>query len=299
MPKNQNFLINLMEKISFPNESKPVFINLYHNVISNPDYKNQLNLSIEKYMNQDSVEAFQGIDDLAKEMDVHSYTMSMLLLILCAKPLKEQYCKKEIAEDIYWNTMKDLSYKLKECYQIHGIWGTFVRDWYLKFYQMERFTLGRMQYEFSTFMLDNYENNGITVHKGDKILNMHIPSSGSFSKEIRLDSYKKAYSFYKDEFDEKPIPFVCSSWLLYPAYKNVLPKHSNIRSFMDDFSYIYGETSEKFHDAWRIFGKNFDSKQEDLPTDTTLQKVFAKHLKSDGKTGTGYGVFLFDGEKIF
>mgnify|MGYP001416517494 FL=1 len=298
MENYQDFLTRFMEKVNFPKEAITLFTKLYQEVISSPHYTDLLNTSIKKYMNSDDVGAFYDIDCLAKNMDIPSYTMSMLLLSLCAKPLKEEYHKKGVSEDIYWNSMKDLTYKLKECYQLHGIWGTFTRDWYLGFYQMNRFALGRMQYELFEFMLDTYKAKGITLHKGDKVINLHIPSEGPFDDKTRLTSYKKAYSFYKDSFDQKAIPFVCNSWLLYPAYKEILPKGSNIRSFMDDFTYIQGERSEKFNDAWRVFGKDYKCDPHNLPRKTSLQRSFADHLKNGGKTGTGYGIFFFDGDHI-
>lgn len=55
---------------------------------------------------------------------------------------------------------------------------------------------------------------------------------------------------------------------------------------------------DKFEDAWRIF-YTFDTSDVDaLPEETTLQKNFKECLKTDSKYGSGYGIFLFDGEKI-
>jgi hypothetical protein len=53
-----------------------------------------------------------------------------------------------------------------------------------------------------------------------------------------------------------------------------------------------------FNNAWRVFGKDSDKAPDELPQNTSLQKAYAKHLMAGGKTGSGYGVFFFDGEKI-
>lgn len=249
-------------------------------------------------MNREYEKAFEGIDVLATDMEEHSYTLSMLLLLLCAEPLFYLYQKRNLSENLYWDTMKDLTYKLKECEQVYGIWGTFVRSWYPGFYEIARFALGRMQYEYSEFELDDFEWNGIRITKGDKVINMHIPSCGSFTEGIRLDSYKKAYEFYKKDFGDKAIPMVCSSWILYPEYRNILPKDSNIRGFMNDFSHIVGETEEKFEDAWRVFGSNFENGSRGWPRSSSLQKAYAEYVDQGGKTGSGYGIFFFDGQKI-
>ncbi len=298
MLNNQTFIINFMENINFPGEAQEVFLKLHQRIMIESDYHDRMNVLVDLFMKKETTQAFEGVDVLAKDMNENIYTMSMLLLILCAEPLFSRYSEEGIPEDIYWDTLMDLSYKLNECYQVYGIWGTFVRDWYPGFYQMERFALGRMQYEYSTFELDDLVINGITVKKGDKVINMHIPSSGSFTEEKRLDSYKRAYAFYGKEFGRKLIPMVCDSWLLYPEHKEFLPKHLNIRGFMDDFSYIQGEAEEGFHNAWRVFGKDFEKEPKDWSRETTLQKVFAEHLENGGKLGSGYGIFLFDGERI-
>ena len=295
---NEIFILKFMENINFSKEAQEVFLKLHKRIMVESDYNDRMNVLVDMFMKQETTQAFDGVDALAKDMNEHHFTMSMLLLILCAEPLLSRYPEKEISEDIYWDSLKDLCYKLNECYHVYGIWGTFVRDWYPGFYQMDRFALGRMQYECSTFILDDQLINGITVKKGDKVINMHIPSSGSFTEEIRLDSYKRAYAFYEKEFEGKLIPMVCDSWLLYPEHKTFLPERLNIRGFIDDFSFIHGEAQEVFHDAWRVFGKDFDKEPKNWARDTTLQKVFAEHLENGGKLGSGYGIFLFDGESI-
>ena len=91
---------------------------------------------------------------------------------------------------------------------------------------------------------------------------------------------------------------VCDSWLLFPKHREFLPEHLNIRSFMEDFTYIEGATEDKFENGWRVFGKDSTTAPNELPQETSLQKAYAKHLLAGGKTGSGYGVFFFDGEKI-
>nr|WP_308742289.1 acyltransferase domain-containing protein [uncultured Anaerocolumna sp.] len=286
------FLTELMSKIHFPQEAQEIFLALYQRILHNPEYNNSMKSAVQLFIHTSSEKAFAEIDKLSVELKEHSYTMSMLLLLLCAKPLMEKYSEKGLPEDIYWDSIKDLGYKLKECHHIYGIWGTFVRDWFPGYYQMSRFALGRMQYECASFSFDSVTINGITIKSGDKVLMIHIPSSGSFTKEERLESYHKAKDFYRKEFDNQPIPVVCDSWLLYPAYKEVFPIHSNIRSFIDDFSYIYEKTEEEFLDAWRLFGSDYNKSPKDWPQTTSLQKAFAEYFISGGKAGIGYGIFI-------
>lgn len=286
------FLLDLMDKISFPKEAQVIFHDLLQRFLDNSEYYERIRGAVHNFMNNCTEEAYEEIDKLSVEMQEHSYTMSMLLLLLSAKPLKEKYIEKGIAECLYWDSIKDLCYKLNECHNVYGIWGTFVRDWFPGFYQMTRFALGRMQFENENFNFDSITINGITIKTGDKVIMMHIPSSGSFTKEERDESYLKAKEFYSKEFNNQPIPVVCDSWLLYPAYKEVFPEHSNIRSFIDDFTHIYEKTEEEFLDSWRIFGKEYRNSPKDWPKTTSLQRLFADYFIKGGKAGTGYGILI-------
>ena len=295
---NQEFLMYFMNREGFPEEARNTFEKLYKRILDNFGYKERMNHLIFSFMKDDIASAFSGIDELARDLSVSSYTMSMLLLLLCCKPLCSRYQNNELTKQLYWDTMADLTYKLKECHSVYGIWGTFVREWYPDFYQLARFALGRMQYEFSDFHLNSFSWCGHPVHQGDKVLNMHIPSSGPFSKEVRTDSYHKAYNFYSSRFEDEVIPVVCDSWLLFPQYKAMLPSSSNIKNFMDDFSYIKGNEENEFYDAWRIYGAEAGKPVEDLPEDTSLKRQFKKYLKKGGKTGAGYGIFFLGSEGI-
>lgn len=298
MESKQDFIKNIMEKIEFPQEAQEVFMNLCRQIEKVTVYREKFTELADRFMSRDTDLVYEEVDVLAETMKVPSYTMSMMLFLWCGEVLREEYISEEIPEEIYWDTMYDLHCKLMECYQVYGIWGIFVRSWYPGFYQMTRFALGRLQYEYSDFKLDEYEVDGNIVRKGDRVINMHIPSRGSFSEEKRLDSYKRAFEFFKEDFGGQPIPMVCESWLLYPQHREFLPEHLNIRSFMEDFTYIEGATEDKFENAWRVFGKDSTKAPNELPQETSLQKAYAEHLKAGGKTGNGYGVFFFDGEKI-
>lgn len=293
------FVQYFIERQNYPQESRQIFMDLYQRIQSNPSQSERIHSYIDIFIKEDdAVRAFEELDKLAQEMNVHTYTMSMLFLIMSGKTLFARYHHEGVAEDIYWDSTRDLYYKLLECYDLYGIWGTFVRGWYPGFYQMKLFALGRLEYELDTFQLDEYTIQGNTVKRGDKVINMHIPSSGSFSEDRRLDSYRRAYEFFKKEFDGKPIPMVCHSWLLYPEQVNFLPEKLNIRGFMNDFTYIQSEVNEEFEDGWRIFGKYYEKGIKEWPRDTVLRKAYAEHIEKGGKVGYGYGIFLFDGVKI-
>ena len=228
----------------------------------------------------------------------HHFTTDFLLYVFAARALKERYQAAGIAEEIYWDTMRDLRWKFDECLAVHGIPGTFVASWYYGFFNMSRFALGRLQYEHRGFDMDEYTCAGITLRRGDDVLNCHIPSSGPLTEESRLDSYRRAWEFYQKDFPGGVVPIVCSSWLLYPEHADFLPPHSNILSFMRDFAILRSSVDEKFANAWRVFGADASKPASQWPRDTSVRRAFAERICSGGTVGSGYGVLLFDGRKI-
>lgn len=297
-----DYLASFMEKLNFPQEAKAFFMNLDFAIEQDPNIKDAMNSIIARFYSDPEYhqtdEIFEELNHLAKMTGVHRYSMHFIFFMYCSKLLLERYRMSGIPEDIFWNTMSDLNYKLIECHNVYGIWGTFVGSWFRSFYHMKRFGLGRLQYEHIAFAYDKYTHGPFMVHKGDVVYNVHIPSSGPLTRDKRMASYKKAYEFYKDELSGRLMTFVCNSWLLYPKNVEFFPKNSNIVDFMHDFEIIGSTEQDTFSDAWRVFGKDYEKPIEKLPVATSLQRAFVKWMEDGNKTGYGYGVMLFDGEKI-
>jgi hypothetical protein len=68
---------------------------------------------------------------------------------------------------------------------------------------------------------------------------------------------------------------------------------------MDDFDIISRNDVKNDGNLWRIFGRRDSYDPENLPRNTDLQRRMADYLAAnDNVTGSGYGVFVFDGEKV-
>ena len=240
------------------------------------------------------------LEEIAQASGVHLYTVWELFLIQAAKPAREGYLEKGVPEDIVWDTWEDLKYKAIECKNVQGVWGNFVAHWYPIFFSNDIVKLGRLEYENVTYEGEvPYEKNGCVVRPGDKVKSVHIPSSGEpFDQAARLASYKKAYQFFKEELQGGPLVCVCGSWLLYPPYRGILSPTSNVVSFAGDWDILSSQESEEFHDAWRVFGAASKLPPEQWPEDTSMRRAYKKWILEGHKAGSGFGVLLFDGEKI-
>ena len=196
--------------------------------------------------------------------------------------------------------MLDLKCKMLECKENYDVWGTFVEGWFRGFYTLERFGIGRFQFDLSDFGEEFYEENGIFIKEDEFCLGLHIPSHREpLTYETRMDTYKKAYEFFKDRFDGKPMVVCCNSWLLYPDNLNILPEKSNAADFILDFQPLDIKQTYDFGDCWRIFNVGTSClRPAELPRDTSMQKAFAEWFDQGKKAGSAYCILIFDGEKL-
>ena len=229
--------------------------------------------------------------------EFHKYTLHLLFWIYCIPLMKVDYQKKGIPEEVLYETMGDLSCKVRECRELYGVAGTF-EDWYFLFTDITLFGLGRLQYELATFEPESYKKGGFELKKGDRVYSCHIPSTGKLTKELYMDSFHQAYEFFKDELNGSIIPIVCHSYLFWPPYlEKVFAPESNTAGFVKEFEVLFTGNYETFGDCWRIFGRRFEGTTHNLPCENSLQRSYIKYIDEGGAFGHGYGVLLYDGEK--
>ena len=210
----------------------------------------------------------------------------------CADRMYEILKSKGFDDKVFTDSFTDTRVWAITCKNNYGQWGMKEFCWLQKTLKGELYRLGRLQFEIYPFPYEHYENHSVVINKGDMVINTHIPEDGSFPAEQRLDSYKQAYERLGH------LPFVCESYLLYPEQYNFLNPKSNIVDFMNEFDIIYSEENDKMNDMWRIFGVRDSFEPSTLPKNTSLQRAYADHIAKTGKNGWGYGVLIFDGEKI-
>lgn len=301
---NSKFIQDFMVRYNYPEEAVKLFTDVLDALDKDKAFGKAFDLIKERFDYHQT-----RIDDkiliplglLGGIKGYSKYTMHFVFLLSLTQELKYQYTLLGINEDVYWQTMDDLRCKLLECIECKGMPGTFVASWFDGFFRLDRVAYGRFQYEVNTFDKDEpfTMSCGHTVNPGDIYINFHIPSSGiPLTDEVRFDSYKKAYEHVKNMFDGKNVIFGCGSWLLFPKHKDFLPERLNILKFLNDFEIVESHESDRFGDIWRVFGKDADLPYEKLPTDTSLKKAYAEWLRAGNKTGSGFGLFMFDGEKI-
>ena len=296
------FIQDFMKRYDYPKEAEELFSDILLKLDRDQGFAKKVDECVNTFRCGDGTvgSVLPELSRTAVLKGIKPYSLHFVYLLLLTEDLYKQYKLMGVDDEIYWDTMADLRYKLMECIECKGYPGTFVADWFDGFFRMKRVAYGRFQYEIGEYHgKEHYLKSGRILEDGDIFIGFHIPSSGvPLTDEIRFDSYRRAYKVFAPLFPDGKVLFGCGSWLLYPAHRDFLPSHLNILKFMDDFEMISTNEDRDFHDAWRVFGKDAKLPYDRLPRDTSLKKAYAKRLYEDGRTGGGFGVILFDGENI-
>ncbi len=228
------------------------------------------------------------------------YTADLMLILECTGYLLQKYRENNIPDDMFYNSMMDIYCKTKECVKAKNVFGTFVAGWYDAFFKLNRFAFGRLQFDITRHDGQPIKIGNRMIENGDFVLYCHIPSMGPLLHEQCIESYKKAYEYFKDKLKDDILVVRCNSWLLMPDYmdmfKNCTP---NIYRFAMDYNIIDVNYSEQLDIAWRIFNVDLNEQNtENLPQNTKLQKGFVEHINKGGKFGVGNGILFFDGANV-
>lgn len=279
-----DFIKKLVNHLSLPKEAETVIDQTLKTISDSAQFR-ELSHMIES--SRPFGEILTKIREYSVTLDVHEYTLTMVLLIANAHICHQRYLDNGIDEQIFWDTIMDLKYKIQECKNVYHVWGIFVFEWYQIIFETKLFKLGRLEYHI------------IPLKNGEPIVNIHIPSCGSLKHNDVLESYKMARAFFGNTHGNMTA-FTCGSYLLFPEYrKAVFPEGSNTYLFAEDFHMLRTTYTEEFGNAWRVFSKDYDGDTTKLPADTSMQRAFIRYLNNGGKSGSGRGAFLFDGETIY
>ena len=290
----RTYLQDFFRDFSYEQVDEQIFLSSYDKIIANPTAKRLLCDVVDAYESDRFIDyqalVFENAKQMAKHTCLHPYTVTLLVFICLTKRLKGLYQEKGLNMQIYKDTVLDLRWKMEECKAVRGICGTFLESWFPGFFKLERFTLGRLQFELVPAWFD-YEKNGVKIVKDEsKIINVHIPRTGTpLTKERCDEAYQTAREFFKDE-QGNAYPFVCWSWLLFPDNKILFGEKSNTYRFLSEYD-IIDVDYDNGENLWRLFDTE-EKNPDRLPTDTTPRRNYVAYLKSGKRVGWGLGIKL-------
>lgn len=288
--KDMESIKTLANKIDLPEKAQEVALPLCEKIIS---------LYADKY---EEIHSDIGnsalISALAEKMGEACDPVMLAVCLLLGADAYDLYRKRGIDEEVYWSSMRDIMVWTKTCMKMRGHVGLYEYGWIINFLTASIVRLHRLEFHIISFMNNkSWSKNGITVYGGDPVINIHIPEDGPLTHDDVIESYRRAYRYFGCSGTRA---FVCNSWLLYPGNYEFLSVNSNIRKFMNDFDIITRHDAKYCGDLWRVFGpcQPFDDTSK-FPCKTELQRNMIRYLNEhDYTTGSGYGIFLFDGEKV-
>jgi len=290
----RTYLKEFMESYAYPPLAVDTMLSAYDTVAGREDFQALLR-TYDRDRYCDYTAMLSTCKQIAAAVNIHTYTIEFLLFLCLSRRLREIYREHALPDSMWRLSMLDLKCKLMVCWSVKKIWGTFVAWWYDGFFRLERFGMGRLQFELIAFPLDYYVCDGKVLRKGDKVINVHIAKTGeSLAPELVEDALQQASVFFADAFSDHPMAFFCESWLTFPKMDDLLPARSNIRSFKERFEIIHTHLYEKgdYSEMWRLFDMDYTGDLNDFPADSSLRRAYLQYLKEGGQVGEGYGVFF-------
>ena len=250
-----NYIKEIMSFGGFPTEEINAVLETYSIISNNCDANLIFEQHVLLYENDvlpDFWAALQMIKKAAEIANASKETTLLAFMVCLTKHLRERYEKAGINETFFNDVISDIKAKSLECDEVYGIYGTFVPEWFGRFFSMTRYALGRLQFE-TRYLPDEITVNGITIKQDTLTIAVHIPSGAPLDINECKKSFKLAYEKFAPLFPDGKVIFHCISWLLAPDNKKLLPEKSNIVKFMDFFQ-IVPWNKDIEHDFWRIFG---------------------------------------------
>ena len=284
--------------------SREIFLNIYPS--------EELATKLEKYIkeNEKKINFYLFFCNKKRwEMTLKQEPMMKLSLIYAFLPtIYDRYQEKNISDEIFYDTMSDIKIWINDHKARTGEDGVFELHWLIHHMNMSIFKIGRLQYQllFWYFPYASYNNNGIKLYFGKKVINMHIPRGEKLVYEDCVKSVEMAQEFLKKYFPDFPNDrYMCYSWLLYTGNKNFMPENSNILKFQSMFEIVHEKEEPQPAYLW-LYGqklKNADlmkNKKEtgnygfidQLPQNSSLQRSTIDYIKNGGTFGESLGVII-------
>ena len=296
--EERNMIRSFCQKIDFPEEAILCMENAY-SVLKNNAEGMEWAQTCMNAVTENRVENLADmLEKLAQITGLHRYESDMLFWILCAQPLKDRYAQNHLTEEMYWDAMHDLKYKLFECHKFCGIWGSLTSvSWFAYFHTLKRLAFGRLQYDPWEWPYAPYKGK---IQPGDNVYRIHIPSAGPLTMESVIDSFRKLYAFCRKDYPDGVMPIACRSWLLYPPHVSQFGENSNTAAFAGLFDLLETQEDPTFFAFRWMFNLKYEGPEtlQRVPTATRFQRSAKAYFEAGGMPGTGCGVLLFDGEKV-
>lgn len=296
----KQFVKDFFAEFAYPAEAEEQLLRDLDAIYGCEETKNAFEGLLSRYeaaMDCDIKQLITEMQEISAKAGIHEYAGALLLIVCLSKTLQRYHAEAGFDRGVWHDIMEDLKWKLFECREVYGIWGTFVPWWFPLHMTRKIFACGRLQFERVRFGR-TYEKNGVVLTPETPVLSVHIPRTMTrLDPESVADAYEKAAAFFRKHFPEEysdTVVFVCHSWLLFPRNLEVLSEKANLRQFIEGFEILEDYLAEDYHEVWRLFDKNYEGDPDALPCDTSLRRAYVNWMKNGEKIGGGYGIRIYE-----
>ena len=201
--------------------------------------------------------------------------------------IRRYHQQRGISDEISWATLADLGQQLNVHRRTNGDFGLETHWWMTIHWTGMIYALGRLQ-----FLLHRVpESNPVPgTEPGEWVIGVHIPETGPLTPEAVDDSFAQAREFFPRHFPEFPVKTATlGSWLIDPYLLDNLPQDSNTVRFGRRFT-AYGEPRDSQDSAiFFTFRTHGLDHLDELPQDTTLQRLVVRRIKEGGTWQNAFG----------
>jgi len=234
---------------------------------------------------------WRGLEALAKRIHLPGFG-DMARLMHETLKTKERYAALGIDETIFYETMGTFKENVDECILYDGEFLFYNESWIQRYVDCKIFKLGILEFEMTE--LDTRYPEMCGLRGGDPVLSVHIPLGTVMTREALDDSYARARAFFPQYFpDFQTDWFLCSSWLLSPALKELLPEGSRILGFAADYTVTHHLENDINYFPRVFHTRKAPNSISELPGDTTLRRNIKRYLMDGGKIGWTTGLMKF------
>lgn len=267
-------------------------IRLVLNYIDNGEYliaESHFNGLLSRESSKKSAEAITNLWKNANGTLKDSGFGIMAAFMAAALLTREKYSEKGIEVDIFYHTMSCFREAMDESYAIDGAWSFDGADWCRHHIAGNLYRLGTLEFEMA--YLDQKSAGACGLKEGEPVLSVHIQTGSDISRHAVDGSYRLAREFFPKYFPDFICKwFYCSTWLLDPVLKKLLPEGSRILDFQSDYdvAFIINEGDWYFPRIFNIKNKPADC--ENLPENTSLRRAAKHHILQGGTIGWALGL---------
>ncbi len=212
------------------------------------EYKNDFEQILGEYNISDAI----TVDKYDyNEKDGRRNLLSMLFM---CDEVERKYKEMGIDENIMVDTLSDIRLWTDAWTDVKGELCLYELPWLKTHMKCELFRIGSLEFRAAKSEIDCSADG---VHKGDNIVEIHIPNGANLSREAVANSLSEAKNFYNKHFPEyKFTHFTFHSWIMDEELQKLLKPESNILGFQNMFTRADEEPEEDYAALRYVFRWN-------------------------------------------